>query len=463
MPNRFLCYALAWARYRSRMMSAVVTALVAIVGPLWGLVAEVGGFAWVLLAVLLGGIGWMFWEGVNYLEQHFPKFSLLRTCGPRPVWAAPALQHPEVQRWKEWVRSDRLLEAFNAAGLVKAEVVDGAIRVLDCPLTGAVTSNRAGVLIEVRAGGTPVSTLNNVEQHLSVIASHANIDGLRLERQGTGQTWARLVIPWNALPPLEPLAKMPQISTSDYAVQLGVDDDGLPVWLSPKNVAGIMLSGIPGSGKTAVARLLLAAWKQAGADVKIADAKDGGDFSQFGEVVGDDMGAALKLFRGIAAEMRTRLNAGKAEGISNWWHRDPATRGPLIVLAVDEAQDYLVKGTTKERREQSAEAEGLLTTIAKRGRAAGLLLLLSTQKADTAAVSSSVRDQLPIKISGQQLTREASRAALGELADGSPVPHEIPARTPGRVIGVGLVDQPKPILFQAFYASDEVVAAAING
>lgn len=465
MPNRLVEYALAWARYRWRLLAGVTILFVALVGPLWGMIAVLGGFWWFVLALLYAGIGWFVWEGIQYVDARWPKFSPLHTHGLRPVWAAP-VPHPEVQRWQKWVRSGHLLNAFHAAGLVTVEMFDeasGASCVVDCPLTGAVSLNRAGVLIEVRAGGTPVSSLANVEKRVSVIASHANLDGLLFEPHGAGQTHARLVIPWDTVPPLQPLAEIPHIDRGDYAVPVGVDDDGLPVRLSPQGVAGIMLSGVPGSGKTAVARLLLAAWQQAGADVRIADAKDGGDFSPFGDVVGDDIEDALGLFRGVATDMRSRLGAGKAEGVSNWWHRSPTTRGPLLVLAVDEAHEYLVKGSTKERREQAAEAEELLTTIAKRGRAAGVVLLLSTQKPDSTALPTALRDQLPVKISGQQLTREASRAALGELAEGSPVPHEIPAHSAGRAIGVGMVDRPKPVLLQAFYAPDDVIRAAASG
>src|SRR5699024_7953477 len=123
---------------------------------------------------------------------------------------------------------------------------------------------------------------------------------------GEGQVYGRLVIPHPKMQSLEPLTSVPHIDRAAYAVPVGVDDDGLPVCLSPQGVAGIMLSGVPGSGKTAVARLLLAAWKQAGAEVRIADAKDGGDFSPFGETVGDDIGDALNLFRAVATDMRSR-------------------------------------------------------------------------------------------------------------------------------------------------------------
>lgn len=358
------------------------------------------------------------------------------------------------------------MAAFEAAGLVTWSEPDPVTRqkiVFDAPRIGQVLENRGGVFVEVRAGAFPRSSLDAVQRALDVVASHAGFDGLRLDRPGAGQVWGRIVAPWPKPYPLGQLSRIPQARTADYAVQIGVDDDDAPVGLSPEGAAGIMVSGVPGSGKTAVVQLFLAAWKKAGAEIRVADAKDAGDFAAFGDVVGDDQGAAVELFGEVAAEMRARLDAGKAAGQPNWWDRDPGERGRLLVLAVDEAHEYFVRGTSKEQRDLATQAEDLLINIAKRGRAAGVVLVISTQKADSSALPTALRDQLPLRISGQQTTPEAARAALGALIEGAPAPHEIPARSPGRLIGLGLLDRPSAVLFTAPYAPAAVIAVACGG
>ena len=80
--------------------------------------------------------------------------------------------------------------------------------------------------------------------------------------------------------------------------------------------------------------------------------------------------------------------------------------------------------------------------------------MLSTQKADSTAIPTSIRDQIALRLSGEQKTPEAAKAALGDLREGEPSPHsDIQPGTPGRLILAGLT--PVAFLLQAYKPTDE--------
>ena len=52
---------------------------------------------------------------------------------------------------------------------------------------------------------------------------------------------------------------------ADYSVAFGTDDFGNEVVLSPYSKAGLLISGVPGCGKSVALKTLLAGWRSAGA------------------------------------------------------------------------------------------------------------------------------------------------------------------------------------------------------
>lgn len=117
---------------------------------------------------------------------------------------------------------------------------------------------------------------------------------------------------------LEPLAALPRVDAETWAVTVGVDDDDMLVSIVPAGNASLLVSGLPGTGKTIAAQVLIGAWHAAGAVVRIGDGKDGGDLDAFGTVeqpvIGDDLDGVLALLHGSGCELNKRLAAGKVLG-----------------------------------------------------------------------------------------------------------------------------------------------------
>ena len=204
------------------------------------------------------------------------------------------------------------------------------------------------------------------------------------------------------------------VRDADYSVAFGTDEFGNEVVLSPYSKAGLLISGVPGSGKTVALKTLLAGWRSAGAYVRIVDFKDSGDFDIFGEpnapVIGDDIEACVDLLKQIEGTMMQRAQWLKeTPGVKNFWERDPNTRPHLVVIAIDECQEaFETVGVDKARKELALEAIRLVKTLVKRGRSLGIFVVLSTQKADSTAIPTAIRDQIALRLSGEQKTPEAA-------------------------------------------------------
>jgi len=104
---------------------------------------------------------------------------------------------------------------------------------------------------------------------------------------------------------------------------------------------------------------------------------------------------ALKILRDAVKEMDSRYQTLAGEGFVNLGERIKAgkTDLPFLVLIFDEFADLILAG-----REDKKEFETLVARIAGKGRAAGIHLVLATQRPDRAVVTGLIKSNLPLKI-----------------------------------------------------------------
>ena len=189
---------------------------------------------------------------------------------------------------------------------------------------------------------------------------------------------------------------------------LGIDEKGAPLLLrlSSSNVVHVLLAGTTGSGKTALARTMLAslALHNAPADLRfvLIDPKGRGIGMlqrlphATGSVVVSPEEAIAKL-KAVVGEMEIRDRAH--------------TNRPIIVVAVDELADLLQTG--------GKEVEGLLTRLAQRGREAGIHLLACTQKPSASLIGSAMKANFPVRLVGSVASKDEARYATGISESGA--------------------------------------------
>lgn len=228
--------------------------------------------------------------------------------------------------------------------------------------------------------------------------------------------------------------------------ELGVDEFGIPVAVPLKDVPGITVGGLPGYGKTSLTNRLVCDWAPSSAiqfvtlDGKVTHAREG-DYAELVQrmfaFAGDDLEAANKLLKRLVELRRARSACmTSALGVKNMWHVGPSEKWPLIVVNIDEAHTYFRdhKGSdpaSKRLAALAAENARLAEDLVKKGRAFGILTILTTQKTTGDAIPTFIRDVCPVGLSFAQKTAEAAVAALGEdirqWPDANPINLQDPA------------------------------------
>jgi S-DNA-T family DNA segregation ATPase FtsK/SpoIIIE len=189
---------------------------------------------------------------------------------------------------------------------------------------------------------------------------------------------------------------------------LGLDQEGVPLLLrlpSP-NVAHVLIAGTTGSGKTALARTMVASLALHNSrrclQLVLVDPKGRG-FLPFQGLphllvpVVTRVDEALALLQRLVAEMERRDAEGRSE--------------PGLVVVLDELADLVQVG--------GREMEAALTRLTQRGREAGLHLVACTQKPAAAVIGGLVKSNFPVRLVGSVASPEDAKVATGLAQTGA--------------------------------------------
>lgn len=199
-----------------------------------------------------------------------------------------------------------------------------------------------------------------------------------------------------------------EIEAPAFTALLGVETTGAPLLLrlpSP-DVVHILIAGTTGSGKTALARTLLASLAYFNApstlQMILIDPKGRG----FGPL------AQLSHVQGKVVATPDEGAARLAQVVAEMERRDHANlRTPLLVVAIDELADLLQTG--------GKEVEGLINRLAQRGREAGIHLVACTQKPTAALIGGAMKANFPVRLVGAVASRDEARYATGMRDSGA--------------------------------------------
>lgn len=210
-------------------------------------------------------------------------------------------------------------------------------------------------------------------------------------------------IPWAGRKPAGPAPSVAE------PVELGVFDDGSPV-LVRLLYRNVLVGGVVGSGKSGVLNVLLAALV-ACRDVAVwgIDLKGGMELQPWAACLGrlaTTPTDAAELLADAVAELDGRAADLSGKGERLW---KPAPGRPALVIVVD------------EYAELPDEAHRLTDSIARRGRAVAVTLLVATQRPTQAAMGhGAVRSQMDVRVCLRVRERRDTDLVLGQgmYADG---------------------------------------------
>lgn len=219
------------------------------------------------------------------------------------------------------------------------------------------------------------------------------------------------------LPPL--LANAPAKFNGEPAFPIGVGVAGNAEWLNLSEPEGchLLVAGTTGSGKSEFLKVILAALaarmtpeqvkfrlidpKRVTFNVPDACPYLGGPVVYDGE-------EALPVLEGCVEEMERRYKLLQQRGVDHVRKLTGADAVPRWVVAMDEFADLMTDKAMKK------ELEPLLKRLGAKARAAGIHLILGTQRPDASVVTPVLRANLPGKIGLMVGSERESKLFLDE-------------------------------------------------
>ena len=193
-------------------------------------------------------------------------------------------------------------------------------------------------------------------------------------------------------------------STVAFPVGVGVEGDPVVADFADPNTCHALVAGSTGSGKSEWLKALVASMllRSSAEQIQIAliDPKiltfaglEGSPY--LWRPVATTLVDAMGILRDAVAEMDARYQMLSRGGFVNLEERFKAgkTDLPFLVLIFDEFADLILAG-----REDRKEFESLVARIAGKGRAAGIHLVLATQRPDRSVVTGLIKANLPLKV-----------------------------------------------------------------
>lgn len=279
--------------------------------------------------------------------------------------------------------------------------------------------------------GMSVKKIENCEQDIRYgLACKGKI---RIESPIPGKKAVGIEVPndENALVALKDIldSKEFKTSTSPLTVSLGKDIQGKVMVAKIDKMPHLLIAGTTGSGKSACLNSLIISllYKSSPEDVKIilVDPKRV-EFTAYGGLphmmISDaitESAQAINAFKWAREEMERRykvLQTNRVRNISEYNAlNDVKTRVldkmPYIVVIVDEFADLMIgTGTDKKR-----ELENLISSIAGKARAAGIHLILATQRPSAEVITGTIKSNLPCRISFAVSNQTNSRIILDKV------------------------------------------------
>lgn len=252
----------------------------------------------------------------------------------------------------------------------------------------------------------------------------------------------------------------------DLVLHLGIDESGASLTVPLVNRSGVVVGGLPGSGKTA---WLTAAFGSLSpspfVQMSVTDGKGGHDL--------DSLRCRCYRFHGADAtlvEIRDTLRDIELVvqqrrrvmpdlfGTSNFWSAPLSSTNPVLLVLIDEVQQLLPAAfSAKDDKQIASEIETILKSLVRLGRSAGCVVVLSTQRPTADAIPTAIRDNAEVRICFNVRNRDSAVAVLGELTSEDAVS---PVGLP-QGVGVSFIDDALR-KFRAPFVAEAVVAEFVR-
>ncbi|MGD7020719.1 DNA translocase FtsK, partial [Levilactobacillus sp. LN180102] len=339
-------------------------------------------------------------SAVSDRGYHFPDISLL----PKPVV-------PDEAALDEWIEHQaEVLDATLSAFHVDAHVTDWTVG-------PTVTQFQISLAL-----GVKVNKITNLNDDLKLALAAKDI---RIEAPIPGKTTVGIEIPNLKSCPvmLAEILNSPafQKSESPLTVALGVDLFGQPQVTDLRKMPHGLIAGATGSGKSVFINSLLLSilYKATPQQVKLLlidpKAVEMAPYDALphllSPVISDPKAAAAAL-KWVVTEMDERYEKLAAAGVRNIEqfndradaNEEPGLKMPYIVIIIDELADLMMMA--------ASEVQDYIVRITQKARAAGIHLLVATQRPSVDIVTGTIKNNIPTRIAFMVSSQIDSRTIL---------------------------------------------------
>lgn len=303
---------------------------------------------------------------------------------------------------------------------------------------------------------TNPATKDNFERHFDSVVSDKN----NWRYEWSTAEGSITIIPVALLPEMAEYQGSENFSWNEFVVGEGING---PVTYDVQKYPHVLVGGTTGSGKSVLQRNIIFhciqhnyMWRFLGVDLKRVEL---GPFKKYETTV---MGIASELEDGVEIVryaqrvMNTRYTQMEEAGVNHFKNLiDPKTgktKERALLIMVDEAAMFM--GTEnvktdegKARDELHGEAVGIIGALARLGRAAGIHLLLATQRPDATFIPGETKNNLDVRIAAGRLDSTPSSMILDNGAA---------TMLPGHIKGRGVIRYAgQNQEFQGYYAEPE--------
>jgi len=346
-----------------------------------------------------------------------PLWEKLKSLGDEPLAATGEPAKPDVATERRPLQSDASDGASIATKIEQTYAsFNLAVEVMDCVAAPQILRFRlqpaAGVRVVALAARAKDLQVALALQEVPIIDAapgHVTVDVPRPRP---------LSVHWADIMKSGELPESRQVSA--FPVGISVTGETVVADLANPNTCHLLVGGTSGSGKSeflkSVVASLVARNSPSALQFSIVDPK----VLTFGGITGSPWLAnpvlttlddALILLRQAVEEMEQRYQRLASEKVMNLQERlaKGHTDMPVRVIVFDEFADLILSGKAERR-----EFETLVARIAAKGRAAGIHLILATQRPDRTIVTGLISANLPMKVCLRVVKDTNSRIVLGE-------------------------------------------------
>ncbi|GIP40771.1 hypothetical protein J31TS4_40510 [Paenibacillus sp. J31TS4] len=215
------------------------------------------------------------------------------------------------------------------------------------------------------------------------------------------------------------------VDRHDWKVPIGVNRRGETVFYDfSGSFPHLLIGGISGGGKSVLLRGLLTSLAIGPKpDLYLCDLKSGVELNLFRDLAitkgfASNLQSVLNLIEKTEAEMHRRYSILERSGAQKW-------QGNLCILVMDELADLKTRAGDPEGATKNRIKVGL-TRISAKGRAAGVILVLCTQRPSADVVDGLIKTNIATSISFRTRDGIQSRVILDH--DGAAALPDVPGR-----------------------------------